>query len=88
MLNNEYIGYGQIIFNRNMYTVVNFGIVKKFRGKRLSKIFLHQIMKEAVIYGIDELYIRVDSANYTAIDLYKGIGFKEVNKILTWERKC
>ena len=88
LFNNEYIGYGQIIFNRNMYTIVNFGIDDKYRGKGLSKIFLKKIIDEAKKYGIDELYIRVDSNNIKAINLYKSIGFKEINKILVWERKC
>jgi len=85
--NNDYIGYGQIIFNRNMYTIVNFGIVAKYRGKGLSKIFLSKIVDAAKNYGIEELFIRVDSTNLKAINLYKWIGFKEVNKILVWERK-
>ncbi|MGG7059772.1 GNAT family N-acetyltransferase [Clostridium tertium] len=86
MINNEYIGYGQIIFNRNMYTIVNFGIVTKYRGLGLSKILLSEIINKARGYGIKELYIRVDPDNTKAINLYKRIGFKEVNKILVWER--
>lgn len=87
MINNEYIGYGQIIFNRNMYTIVNFGIVNKYRGLGLSKILLNEIINEAKNYGIKELYIRVDSDNMKAINLYRWIGFKEINKILIWERR-
>ena len=87
MINNDYIGYGQIIFNRNMYTIVNFGIVTKYRGNGFSKIFLSKIVDAAKKYGIDELFIRVDSTNLKALNLYKWIGFKEVNKILVWERK-
>ncbi len=87
IFNNEYVGYGQIIFNRNMYTIVNFGIVTKYRGKGLGKIFLSKIVEAAKNYGIEDLFIRVDSTNIKALNLYKWIGFKEVNKILVWERK-
>lgn len=87
MINKEYIGYGQIIFNRNMYTIVNFGIVNKYRGMGLSKIFLNKIIIAAKDYGIEELYIRVDSNNIKAINLYRWIGFKDENKIINWERK-
>lgn len=87
MINNEYIGYGQIIFNRNMYTIVNFGIISKYRGLGLSKLLLNEIILEAKKYGINDLYIRVDSDNIKAINLYKGIGFKDLNKIVIWERK-
>ena len=31
MLGENYIGYGQIINNRNMYTIVNFGIIDGLR---------------------------------------------------------
>lgn len=87
MINNEYIGYGQIIFNRSMYTIVNFGIISKYRGLGLSKLLLNEIIIEAKNYGINDLYIRVDYDNIKAINLYKGIGFKEINKISIWERK-
>lgn len=87
MINNEYIGYGQIIFNRNMYTIVNFGIISKYRGLGLSKLLLNTIIIEAKNYGINDLYIRVDSDNIKAINLYKRIGFKDLDKIVIWERK-
>ena len=87
LVNNEYVGYGQIIFNRNMYTIVNFGIVSKYRGLGLSKLLLNEIIIAAKNYGIKDLYIRVDSDNVKAINLYRWIGFKETNKIVVWERK-
>ena len=86
ILNNEYIGYGQIIYNRSMFTIVNFGITSKYRGLGLGKVFLNDIIKYAKDYGIDDLYIRVDSSNVKAINLYRKIGFIDENKILIWER--
>lgn len=87
VLNNKNIGYGQIIFNRNMYTIVNFGIVSKFRGFGLSKLLLNNIIIAAKNYGIDDLFIRVDSDNIKAINLYRWIGFKDTDIIAIWERK-
>jgi len=86
MINNLYIGYGQIIFNRDMYTIVNFGIIKDFRGIGLGKLLLNDIILYAKKSGIKELAIRVDSNNTAAINLYKWIGFKESYKIVVWER--
>lgn len=37
MESNNPIGYGQIIFNRGVYSVVNFGIVHEIRGKGYGK---------------------------------------------------
>lgn len=85
-INNISIGYGQIIFNRNMHTIVNFGIVSSFRALGLGRIFLNEIINSAKEKNIKDLYIRVDSDNISAINLYKSIGFKEENKVIIWER--
>lgn len=86
IINNEALGYGQIIFNRNMHTIVNFGIINNFRGLGIGRIFLNEIINVAKEHKIKDLYIRVDSNNIPAINLYKSIGFKEENKIIIWER--
>lgn len=86
ILNNEYIGYGQIIYNRSMFTIVNFGIVSKYRGLGLGQLFLNEMIEYAKKYGIEDLYIRVDSDNIKAINLYRKIGFVDENKVLIWER--
>lgn len=87
MINNSYIGYGQIIFNREMFTIVNFGIVNDFRGIGLGKLLLHEIILYAKKSGIKNLAIRVDCTNINAINLYKWIEFKEKYKIVIWERE-
>ncbi|GAA0086238.1 GNAT family N-acetyltransferase [Clostridium sp. CTA-7] len=87
MINNSYIGYGQIIFNREMFTIVNFGIIDEFRGIGLGKLLLHDIILYAKKAGIKNLSIRVDCNNINAINLYKWIGFKEKYKVVVWERE-
>lgn len=87
MLGDEPIGYGQIIDNRNMYTIVNFGIIEELRGIGLGKLLLHEIILKAKKYGIKELFIRVDYENIKAINLYKWIGFKFVDNITLWQRE-
>lgn len=83
----KHIGYGQIINNRGMYTIVNFGTIKESRGKGLGKALLHGIIIKAKETGIKDLYIRVDYENEKAINLYKNIGFTDIDKVLLWERK-
>lgn len=87
MLGDEAVGYGQIIDNRNMYTIVNFGIIERLRGIGLGKLLLHEIILKAKNYGIKELYIRVDYENLKAINLYKWIGFKFIDNITLWQRE-
>ena len=85
-LNNIAIGYGQIIFNRDMYTVVNFGILKEFRGYGFGKILLNELINAAKKMQINELFIRVEENNYSALKFYNWIGFKSKSIINKWER--
>lgn len=81
--NNQPIGYGQIIIMDDSYYLVNFGIIPEFRGRGYSKYFLSNVIKKCQEYGIDDLYLSVDNANYNAVNLYKKIGFTEVyNKLI------
>ena len=85
-INNVAIGYGQIIYNRAMYTVVNFGIIKEFRNFGLGKILLDSLIDKAKNMNIDELFIRVEETNYSALKLYNWIGFSPKSIINRWER--
>ncbi|WP_300379890.1 GNAT family N-acetyltransferase [Clostridium sp.] len=84
---NKHIGYGQIINNRGMHTIVNFGTIKEFRGKGLGKALLNGIIIKAKEAGIKNLYIRVDYENEKAINLYRKMGFTDIDKVSLWERK-
>ena len=84
-LNNIAIGYGQIIFNRDMYTVVNFGILKEFRGYGFGKILLNELINAAKKMQINELFIRVEENNYSALKLYNWIGLISKSIINKWE---
>ncbi|WP_406541200.1 hypothetical protein [Clostridium ljungdahlii] len=35
--NDEYIGYGQIVMENDIPVIVNFGILKEFRGKNMVR---------------------------------------------------
>ena len=62
-VNNIAIGYGQIIYNRDMYTVVNFGILKEFRNYGFGKVLLNHLIQSAKNKNICNLYIRVEETN-------------------------
>lgn len=85
-VNNISIGYGQIIYNKDMYTVVNFGLLKDFRGYGFGKILLNYLIKKAKDSKIDKLFIRVEESNYKALKLYNWIGFSPKTIINIWER--
>lgn len=85
-LNGKYIGYGQIICSNSMYTIVNLGIISEFRGLGYSKVLVRKLIDIANEKGIDKIYIRVNKNNQVARRLYETLGFKYVNKIITWEQ--
>ncbi len=79
------IGYGQIINSRGMYQIVNFGILKEYRGLGYGKLLLNRLKALAFKKGVqDNLYIRVDINNKPAYNLYSSCDFVEVGKFSTW----
>ena len=72
-VNDVAIGYGQIIYNRDMYTVVNFGIIKEFRNYGFGKVLLNNLIQKAKNMNINELFIRVEETNYVELKLYNCI---------------
>lgn len=85
-INNVVVAYGQIIYTKKMYTIVNFGVVDIFRGKGLGKLLLDNLISKAIEKNISELALGVDKDNINAISLYKWIGFKHKYDIAKWER--
>lgn len=82
--NTKPIGYGQIIFNRGVYSIVNFGILYEERGKGYGKEFLNKLIDSAKENNIKEISIRVDSSNKIARNLYEKAGFDEEHSFSTW----
>ncbi|MGL5416987.1 MAG: GNAT family N-acetyltransferase [Clostridium sp.] len=83
-IGNIPIGYAQIIKRNNKYILVNFGVLKEFRGKGFGKILLNYMCKLAKENNINNLYIYVDSKNYVALKLYQKFGFEFFGNIGTW----
>ena len=82
--NDMIIGYGQIVFNRGQYFIVNLGIIKNYRGLGFGKILLNKLLNVAYKDGIEDVYIRVESDNKIAAELYEETGFYDVGKISNW----
>lgn len=81
---SELAGYGQITNHNGKAFLVNFGIVDRFRGMRLSKDFLLAILREAKDYGITEVNLEVRADNKRAVDLYTAVGFTVSYNTSTW----
>ncbi len=76
---DKYIGYGQVIFESDYPTIVNFGILKEYRSHGFGKMLLEHLLNVIKKYHYDYAFIRVKSENERAIKLYRSCGF-EINK--------
>lgn len=85
-VNNRRVGYGQIVFNRDIYTVVNFGIINEYRGKGYGRELLNKLIILSKEKRIKNLYIRVDESNIKARNLYEYCGFTEKYMVSRWDR--
>lgn len=80
------LGYGQIILNKNQYTIVNFGILEEYRQKGYGEVLLRYLIELCKINKIYNIYIRVEESNYKAINLYIKVGFNKHDTCVTWIR--
>lgn len=78
------IGYGQVIFNRGFYTIVNLGIIKEYRGRGYGEMLVKYLINLCYKKSIGEVYIQVDKNNINALSLYKRVGFKEHQSYISW----
>jgi ribosomal protein S18 acetylase RimI-like enzyme len=82
--NGEYIGYGQIIKDDLIPTIVNFGIIDKYRHRGFGRILLKQLLNLLFKKGYTKAKIKVHTGNITALNLYISTGFKPVREYYRW----
>lgn len=86
-VNGLEIGYGQIIFNRDVHTIVNFGIIEEYRNMGYGADLLLVLIQLAKVKGIEVVYIRVDCDNKQAVSLYESVGFTQIGNFGKWQFK-
>lgn len=79
------IGYGQVIIENNIPFIVNFGIIKEYRGMGYGKKLLLYLLNIVKKYNYNNTIIKVDYDNTVALNLYKSIGFKKQSETYEWE---
>ena len=82
--NGQVIGYGQIIFNKGLYTIVNLGILNEYRKQGYGEMLVKYLIQLCYENFIKNVYIRVEKSNSRALSLYNKIGFKEYESFVTW----
>ena len=80
----QVVGYGQIIFSRGLYTIVNLGILYEYRKRGYGEMLVNYLVYLCYKNSIENVYIRVEKNNTKALSLYKKIGFREYESFITW----
>lgn len=80
------IGYGQVIFSKGIYTIVNLGIVDDYRQQGYGELLVKYLIEFCYKKSIEKIYIRVEKNNSKALSLYNKIGFKRYKSIVIWFR--
>lgn len=78
------VGYGQIIFNKGLYTIVNLGILTEYRKHGYGEMLVKYLIELCCKNSIQSVYIRVEENNIKALSLYNKVGFKEYKSFITW----
>jgi ribosomal protein S18 acetylase RimI-like enzyme len=81
---NHYIGYGQIILDGSIPTIVNFGILNEFRSRGYGKLLLTYLIDTLYNNGYREVRIKVNSNNFPAYRLYLKLGFVRKREYYSW----
>lgn len=82
--NGQAIGYGQIILSKGLYTIVNLGILDKYRRHGYGEMLVKYLVELCYNNSIQNVYIRVEKNNHNALSLYNKIGFKEYESFISW----
>lgn len=85
-INNKFIGYGQVIIEKDVPLIVNVGILQAYRGKGYGKMLLLHLL--CIVQGMSykKVKIRVDYNNIIAMNLYSNLGFNVVSEKIIWEK--
>ena len=84
---DTYIGYGQIIIEFNSATIVNFGILQRYRNRGFGKQLLANLLGIVKACNYNIAFIKVKSYNDGALNLYKSSGFKTYTESYNWVLK-
>ena len=82
--NGQAVGYGQIILNKELYTIANVGILDEYRKQGYGEMLVKYLIQLCHENSIQSVYIRVEKNNINALSLYNKIGFKEYESFVTW----
>jgi ribosomal-protein-alanine N-acetyltransferase len=67
------LGYLMIHFFQTEYQIINFGIKKEYQDRGIGRLFLNFFLNK-IPYN-SSVFLEVKESNFSAIKLYKNLGF-------------
>ena len=74
----ELVGYGFLSFAAGESHLLNLSISPQHQGKKLGRVMLERLLKEAVKNSVGCTYLEVRPSNTSAVALYKSHGFNQI----------
>ena len=75
-VNNEPVGYGQIIKEDNINLIGGVGILSEYRGCGLGKLMMMYLIDKGIEFGMNSINLYVVFNNHIARTMYRNLGFK------------
>jgi ribosomal protein S18 acetylase RimI-like enzyme len=77
------VGYGHLD-REDGITWLGIAVADKERGKGIGRLMMKELIKNAALKGISEIFLTVDKTNVHAIELYKTLNFNLVSESETY----
>ncbi len=71
------VGYAGMWIIGDEAHITNVAVLPAYRGHGLGKALMVRKVKDSIVAGADKMSLEVRISNETAIQLYKGLNFKE-----------
>ncbi len=80
LIDGKIIGFAEFKIIEDEADLQMIVLKKEYQGKGYGKLFLSKFLKELKEKGIEYVYLEVSEKNKNAFNLYKKLGFKEMEK--------
>lgn len=74
----QVVGYAGMWLFPGEAHVTTIAVHPSYRGKRLGKLLMNTLIENATAYGAQTMVLEVRPSNVKAINLYRGLGFRQI----------
>ena len=78
--NQKVVGYIIGLKVINEFHLNNIAVDKNFQHQHIGRFLIEHVIKQLLNQNINKMYLEVSEKNVSAIQLYRSIGFKKIDK--------